>query len=82
MRQRGRFAGFSLYISNTGSAHNSSLCYKDGPLLPPLNFSTNCITSGRNVFVYNERIDNVTYPGGYQIVGVFMELCEVQVLGK
>lgn len=38
-RQRGRFAGFSLYVSHTDVStytdiKTSSLCYKDGPLLP------------------------------------------------
>lgn len=86
MRQRGRFAGFSLYISNTGSTYNldnTSLCYKDGPQLPPLNFTTTCLTSGRYVIFYNERLYGVNYPAGYEVNhGVFMELCEVQVDGK
>ena len=83
MRQRGRFAGFSLYVSNTGSLDNSSLCYNDGPQLPPLNFTTNCMKSGRYVIFYNERRNGETYPAGYEVsTNVFMELCEVQVQGK
>ncbi|XP_078329598.1 uncharacterized protein LOC111116561 [Crassostrea virginica] len=80
-RQQGRFAGFSLYISNNGDIDNSSLCYKDGPQLPPLNFTTTCITSGRYVIFYNERLDGTTYPKNYQTVTVFTELCEVIVQG-
>lgn len=82
-RQRGRFAGFSLYVSNNGDIDGSFLCYKDGPLLPLLNFSTTCITSGRYIIFYNERLDGVTYPAGYDVSGsVLMELCEVVVNGK
>lgn len=81
-RQRGRFAGFSLYVSNTGSIDSSSLCYKDGPQLPSLNFTTTCITSGRYVTFYNDRTSVITYPEGYEIVNVFTELCEVTVKGR
>ena len=81
MRQRGRFAGFSLYISNTGDMASSSLCYKDGPELPPLNFTTTCTLFGRYVIFYNERLHGVTYPEGYEL-SVFMELCEVIVYGN
>nr|XP_022311643.1 multiple epidermal growth factor-like domains protein 10 [Crassostrea virginica] len=81
IRQQGRFAGFSLYISNNGDIDNSSLCYKDGPQLPPLNFTTTCITSGRYVIFYNERLDGTTYPENYQIRAVYTELCEVIVQG-
>ena len=81
-RQQGRFAGFSLYISSNGSMDNSSLCYKDGPQLPPLNFTTTCITSGRYVIFYNERFHGVTYPDGYVVEAVYTELCEVTVRGK
>ena len=81
-RQRGRFAGFSLYVSNTGDTDGSSLCYKHGPKLPFLNFSTTCITSGRYVIFYNERLDGVTYPTGYEYSIISMELCDVAVNGK
>nr|XP_022307525.1 uncharacterized protein LOC111113523 [Crassostrea virginica] len=81
-RQQGRFAGFSLYISNTGDKDSSSLCYKDGPSLPPLNFTTTCKLSGRYVIFYNERLDGVTYPAEYnEDVNVYTELCEVTVNG-
>ena len=82
-RQRGRFAGFFLYISHTGDMESSSLCYKDGPELPPLNFSTECTLSGRYVIFYNERLDGVYYPAGYNVATLlYTELCEVTVKGK
>ena len=82
-RQRGRFAGFWLYISSTGERDSSSLCYKDGPSLPPLNFTTTCMLSGRYVIFYNERLHGVTYPAGYEhAANVYTELCEVIVNGK
>lgn len=81
-RQRGRFAGFSLYVSNTGVIQGSTLCYKDGPHLPPLNLTIVCAESGRYVIFYNERLDGVTYPRGYELKNVFTELCEVIVQGK
>lgn len=80
-RQRGRFAGFSLYVSTTGDIQGSILCYKDGPQLPPLNFTTTCIQHGRYVIFYNERKDRVIYPKDYQLTNVFNELCEVVILG-
>lgn len=85
-RQRGRFAGFSLYVSNTdvsatSDIQSSTLCYKDGPELPPLNFSTTCTEHGRYVIFYNERLGGVSYPAGYETVSVFTELCEVIVQG-
>lgn len=81
-RQRGRFAGFSIYVSNTGDIEGSTLCYKDGPELPPLNFTTTCTEYGRYVIFYNERMDEVVYPDSYQLTNVYTELCEVIVKGK
>lgn len=81
MRQRGRFAGFSLYVSNTTDRHDGYLCYKDGPELPPLDFNTSCITHGRYVIFYNERLPT-NYPISYETKSVFTELCEVTVLGR
>lgn len=80
MRQRGRLAGFSLYVSTNGSIENSSLCYKDGPALPSLDFITNCVKYGRYVIFYNERLDGVSYPVGYARL-TYTELCEVTVYG-
>lgn len=82
LRQRGRFAGFSLYLSNTGAIQGSTLCYKDGPQLPPLNFTTACQMYGRYVIFYNERLDGATYPIKFETNLVFIELCEVIVLGN
>lgn len=81
-RQRGRFAGFSLYVSTTGEIEGSTLCYKDGPQLPPLNFTAICAEHGRYVIVYNERHNEVIYPEGYELIAVVTELCEVVVQGK
>lgn len=61
---------------------NSSLCYKDGPELPHLNFTSTCISAGRYITFYNERKVGVTYPDEYQISTVYTELCEVIVYGK
>ena len=61
---------------------SSSLCYKDGPQLPPLNFTTTCISSGRYVIFFNERLNGVTYPEEYEFENVYTELCEVTVNGK
>lgn len=85
-RQRGRFAGFSLYVSNTDAStisdiKKSTLCYKNGPQLPPLNFSTTCTERGRYVIFYNERLDEVMYPSYYEDINVFTELLEVIVQG-
>lgn len=80
-RQRGRFAGFSLYVSNTGDIAGSTLCYKDGPHLPPLNFSTVCIERGRYVVFYNERLDGAIYADGYELQSVHIEICEVIIQG-
>lgn len=85
-RQRGRFAGFSFYVSNTdvtttSDIKKSTLCYKDGPQLPPLNFTTTCIEYGRYVIFYNERLNGAAYPIEYEIENVFTELCEVIVQG-
>lgn len=82
-RQRGRFAGFSLNVSNTDLSktevdENSTLCYKDGPLLPCLHFTTTtCAMIGRYVTFYNERFDKQTFPAEYEVYNVFTELCEV-----
>lgn len=53
----------------------------DGPKLPFLNFTTVCAESGRYVIFYNERLDEVIYPAGYQLQNVYTELCEVTVKG-
>lgn len=80
-RQRGRFAGFSLFISNNGVRNGSTQCYKNGSELPVLNFTITCTEYGRYVIFYNERLQGVTYPKGYELFNVYNELCEVIVLG-
>lgn len=82
LRQRGRFAGFSLYISNSNDRKRSYLCYKDGPQLPPLNFTTLCIGYGRYVIFYNKRLHGVSYPSDYEHTSIYTELCEVIVQGN
>ncbi|XP_078330676.1 uncharacterized protein LOC144624650 [Crassostrea virginica] len=81
-RQQGRFIGFALFVSDDGVMDNSSRCYKNGPELPSLNFTTTCITSGRYVIFYNERLDEDTYPEEYETMAVYTELCEVVVQGR
>ncbi|XP_061170685.1 multiple epidermal growth factor-like domains protein 6 [Saccostrea echinata] len=81
MRQRGRFAGFSLYLSYTPNIKDDVLCYKNTLPLPPLKFNTTCIGYGRYVIYYNERLDGVSYPEGYQTLNLYTELCEVTVQG-
>nr|XP_034319983.1 multiple epidermal growth factor-like domains protein 10 [Crassostrea gigas] len=85
-RQRGRLAGFSLYVSNTDVSStvdikSSSLYYKDGSQLPSLNFTSTCTMFGRYVIYYNQRRREVTYPEKYELDNVFTELCEVIVNG-
>lgn len=85
-RQRGRFAGFSLYVSindvsTTSEIKNSTLCYKDETHLPPLDFTAICASRGRYVIFYNERVAGVSYPAEYQVMDVLTELCEVVVQG-
>lgn len=86
-RQPGRFAGFSLYVSDIDLSSVSDIklstrCYTDGPQLPPLNFTTVCKVYGRYVIYYNERFNDVTYPEEYETNNVITELCEVVVKGK
>lgn len=80
-RQRGRFAGFSLYVSNTTDRHDGYLCYKNGQELPPLDFNTDCSKHGQYVIFYNERFSGIRYPPGYEPSNVVTELCEVIVTG-
>lgn len=87
LRQRGRLAGFSLYVSNSDVLSDDdikdiNLCYKDKPQLPPLNFTALCLKQGRYVIYYNQRLDDATYSTEYEVDNVFTELCEVKVQGK
>lgn len=86
-RQKGRLAGFSLYVSNTDvkspdDIKETTLCYKDGLKLPPLNLTKKCIEYGRFVIFYNERMDKIVYPRECEVTNVFTELCEVIIKGK
>lgn len=78
-RQQSRFAGFSLYVSDIDNTQNYSLCYKDGPMLPPLNFTTICSMLGRYFIYKNQRLQGITYPSSYN--NPYTELCEVIVQG-
>lgn len=80
-------AGFSLYVSNSvvqspNEIKEATLCYKNGPELPPLNLTKKCIEYGRYVIFYNERMDKIVYPREYEVTNVFTELCEVIIQGK
>lgn len=68
-------------MSNTTDGQNNSLCYKNGPELPLLDFNKTCTKHGRYVIFYNERLEETIYPPGYEINSVFTELCEVTVTG-
>ena len=82
MRQQGRFAGFTLFVSNTTDKDNGFLCYKNAFQLPPLDVSISCISHGRFVIYYNERQDEIKYPAGYETENINTELCEVRVRGN
>lgn len=58
------------------------MCYKNGPNLPFLNLTIECTEIGRYVIYYNERLDEVFYPTGYETKNVFTEICEVIVHGQ
>lgn len=86
-RQKGRLAGFSLYVSNSDvkspdNIKETTLCYKNGPELPPLNLTKKCIEYGRYFIFYNERLGENDYPMEYEVTSVFTELCEVIIKGK
>lgn len=86
-RQKGRLAGFSLYVSNSDvkspdDIKKTTLCYKDGPELPPLNLTKKCMEYGRYVIFYNERFKEISYPEEYEVASVFTQLCEVNIKGK
>lgn len=69
-------------VSSIADIKGSTLCYKDVFQLPPLNFTTVCTAKGRYVIYYNERLDGVAYPTGYEVDNIYTELCEVKVEGK
>lgn len=75
-----------MFVSDTDvtaitDIKSSTLCYKDGPQLPPLNFTTTCTEHGRYVIFYNERLENANHSVEYEYANVYTELCEVEVQG-
>ncbi|XP_062575161.1 multiple epidermal growth factor-like domains protein 10 isoform X6 [Saccostrea cucullata] len=82
-RQRERMYGYKLYISNSTDfslLHQAYLCYNHtGPELPELNVTHVCVSFGRYVIFYNERIPGVTYPNNKRYT--YTQLCEVIVQG-
>lgn len=64
---------YNTDVSTTVDIKSSTLCYKDGPRLPPLNFTATCIMFGRYVIYYNERRREVTYPEQYELNNVCTE---------
>lgn len=68
-------------VSSDADIKGSTLCYKDGPQLPTLNFTKVCPEKARYIIYYNERLGGVKYPEGYELANVNTELCEVIVQG-
>lgn len=71
---------YNTDVSTTSKIKSSTLCYKDGPQLPPMNFTTACKNRGVTPsFMYNERLDRVSYIAEYELDSVFTELYDVVV---
>ncbi|XP_056003628.1 multiple epidermal growth factor-like domains protein 10, partial [Ostrea edulis] len=78
-----RFAGFSLYVSNTTSKDGGHLCFHEIQTVdgtPVENQTISCSVHGRYVIYYNERRPGVNYPSYYSL-HAYNELCEVEVEG-
>ena len=78
-----RFAGFSLYISNSSTSKTDGhLCYHHtGTTLPSVFQIVNCNHLGQYVIIYNERNKSGNNPAGYSPEAI-IELCNVEVNGE
>lgn len=76
-----RFLGFSVYVSNTTSISDGTMCFKDDyfniSTIPDV-FNTTCHLYGQYVIYHNERVPGVVYPKGYSTFA-FAEICEFEV---
>ncbi|XP_034318933.2 uncharacterized protein [Magallana gigas] len=76
-----RFLGFSVYVSNTTSISDGTLCFKDDSFnistIPEV-FNTTCNIYGQYVIFYNERLPGVAYPKDYSTFA-FADICEFEV---
>ncbi|XP_069126703.1 receptor-type tyrosine-protein phosphatase alpha-like isoform X2 [Argopecten irradians] len=76
-----RFAGYSLYVSNTTNQAQGFLCYKDNSTLAQnvnINPTHQCPSVAQYVIVHNQ-VNNPKYD--WQDNFATLELCEVQVMG-